>query len=70
MHGVPLTTLKDRLVVMIKHGGKPGPKPYLNSEEKKELFSYLKASSMGYAKQGMTFAVLWNNVLNKRRMFP
>jgi len=30
MHGVPPSTLKDRLSGHVKHGDKPGPKPYLN----------------------------------------
>ena len=34
-HGVPKTTLKDRLSGRIEHGSKPGPDLYLNDEEAK-----------------------------------
>ena len=33
-HGVPKTTLKNRLSGRVKHGKKPGPECYLNEEEK------------------------------------
>ena len=36
-HGVPLTTLRDRISGRVIHGTKAGPKPYLNQEEEKEL---------------------------------
>ena len=43
--------MKDRLSGRVKHGEKPGRKPYLNSEEEKELVTHLlKASSLGYGK--------------------
>ena len=36
-YGVPRTTLKDRLSGRVEHGRKPGPTPYLNTVEEKEL---------------------------------
>ena len=33
LHGVLPTTLKDRLSGRVKHGTKPGPRPYLNDQE-------------------------------------
>ena len=33
LHGVPPTTLKDRLSGRVEHGTKPGPVKYLNNEE-------------------------------------
>ena len=51
MHGVPPSTLKDILSGRVKHGDKPGPKPYLYSEEEEELVTHLlKVSSLGYGK--------------------
>ena len=48
-HGVPPTTLKDRLSGRVKHGDKPGPKQYLNSEKETELATFLKTFvSVGY----------------------
>ena len=41
-HGVPKTTLKNRLSGCVKHGKKPGP-DYLNQEEEKELVSFVKS---------------------------
>ena len=49
--GVPPSTLKDRLAGRVKHGTKPGPTPYLNPEEEKELVEFLvNCSKMGYGK--------------------
>ena len=51
LHGVPKTTLKNRLSGRVAHGINPGPKPYLNKDEEKELTTFLKnCSSMGYGK--------------------
>ena len=48
-HGMPPTTLKDRLSGRVKHGDKPGPKQYLNSEGETELATFLKTFvSVGY----------------------
>jgi len=50
-HGVPRTTLKDRLSGRVVHGTKMGPKCYLTHEEEKELVDFLvNCSKMGYGK--------------------
>ena len=50
-HGVPQTSLKDRLAGRVIHGTKIGPKPYLTNEEEKELVNFLVGcSKMGYGK--------------------
>ena len=50
-HGVPRTTLKDRISGHVEHNVNPCPDPYLNKEEEKELGVFLKKSaSMGYGK--------------------
>ena len=50
-HGVPPTTPKDCLSGRVKHGTKPGPKPYLSLEEEEELAHFLvNCSKMGYGK--------------------
>jgi hypothetical protein len=47
-HGVPVSTLRDRIVV---HGTKPGPTPYLSNTEEAELSSFLKlCSNVGYGR--------------------
>ena len=35
-HGVPVSTLRDRISGRVIHGTKPGPKPYLDTAEEKE----------------------------------
>ena len=51
VHGVPRTTLQDRVTGRVTHGSNPGPKPYLNIAEESELTSNLiDASNMGYGK--------------------
>ena len=50
-HGVPRTTLKDRISGRVDHGDNPGPAPYLSKEEEKELGAFLKRSAaLGYGK--------------------
>ena len=50
-HGVPRSTLKDRLSGRVVHGTKPGPKPYLTATEEQELTDHLiMAADMGYGK--------------------
>ena len=41
-HGIPASTLKDRVSGRVKHGVKPGPKPYLCKEEEIELSSFFE----------------------------
>lgn len=48
---VPPSTLKDRISGRVKHGTKPGPIPYLDEAEEKELVDFLiKSAAMGYGK--------------------
>ena len=42
-HGVPQTTLQDRILCKVVHGTKPGPKPYLEPVEERELTNFLVA---------------------------
>ena len=51
LHRVPRSTLKDRLSGRVKHGVKPGPRPYLSAEEESDLSKYLlEVVSFGYGK--------------------
>ena len=51
VHGVPRTTLQDRVTGRVTHGHNPGPKPYLDMAEESELTSHLiDASKIGYGK--------------------
>ena len=50
-HGVPRTTLKDRIAGRVIHGTNMGPKPYLTHDEEEELVKFLiQCSKMGYGK--------------------
>ncbi len=40
VYGVPPSTLKDQLSGRVQHGKNPGPRPYLDSKEEKELGEY------------------------------
>ena len=51
LHGVPLSTLKDKLSGCMIHGQKPDHKLYLTKHEEKELTDYLVlAAKVGYSK--------------------
>ena len=41
-HGVPRTTLRDRISGHVQHGKKPGPEPYLNREEEEDLVNFIE----------------------------
>ena len=50
-HGVPSTTLKDRINGKVEHGRKPGPQSYLSNFEERELGVFLKeCAGIGYGK--------------------
>ena len=51
LHGVPRSTLKDRLSGRVQHGTKPGPAPYLSKVEESELSAHLvHVANMGFGK--------------------
>ena len=50
-HGIPPTTLKDRLSGRVVNGTKPGRPSYLTSQEESELEAYLiESCKVGYGK--------------------
>ena len=50
-YGVPRQTLGDRVSGKVVHGTNPGPKPFLNAVEEKELSSFLvDVAKAGYGK--------------------
>ena len=51
LHGVPRSTLKDRLSGRVSHGTKSGPMPYLSVTEEAQLSTHLlDAAKIGYGK--------------------
>ena len=66
-HGVPCTTLKDRLSGRVKHGKKSGPMPYLTSQEEDELATFLtEASNIGYGKTKREIILIVQKVLEQK----
>ena len=50
-HGVPPSTLKDRISGRVVHGTKPGPASYLSNKEENDLAVFLKdCAAVGYGK--------------------
>ena len=50
-YAVPRTSLQDRILENVKHGKKPGPEPYLNVEEEKDLASFVEVvADIGFGK--------------------
>ena len=50
-HGVPKSTLHDRISGKVSHGEKPGPKPLLTAAEESEFADFLvEVSQAGYGK--------------------
>ena len=51
MYGVPKSTLKDQISGRVVHGRNPGPCPYLDPDEEKEVADFLVSSTeCGYGK--------------------
>ena len=49
LHGVPRTTLQDRVKGKVMHGVNPGPQLYLQPDEEKELSCFLtEVAAVGY----------------------
>ena len=62
-HGIPPTTLKDRLSGRVVDGTKPGRVPYLSSGEEAELEEYLTQSTkIGYGKTRRQVKAIAENV--------
>ena len=69
LHGVPLTSLKDRLSGRVQHGRKPGPRPYLNDCEECTLADHLiQAAKIGYCKTRKQVQSI-SEIVAKERMF-
>ena len=68
MYRVPLSTPKDRLSGRVIHGVKPGPTPYLASQEEKYLADHLILSGMvGYGKTRRDVMNLVETYINSQR---
>lgn len=52
LHGVPHSTLKDRLSGRVVHSTRPGPKSYLSPTEEADLATHLMLLTWGLARLG------------------
>ena len=68
IYGVLPSTLKDRLSGRVVHGVKPGPAPYLTSQEEKDLANHLVLSAkVGYGKTRRDVMNLVETYVNSQR---
>ena len=66
-HGVPPTTLKNRLSGRVLDGTNPGPVPYLSNEEEQELEEYLtEANKVGYGRTRRQVKVIAERVATEK----
>ena len=66
-YGVPRLTLRDRVFGHVVHGVNPGPKPYLSSNEEKELEAFLKnCAQVGYSKTTRDVMSIAESVANDK----
>ncbi len=67
LHGVPKTTLKDRLSGRVVHGTNPGPTKYLDEEEERALADHLVvAARAGYGKTRRQVKAIVENVAREK----
>ena len=69
-HGIPPTTLKDRISGKVQNGMKSGPRAYMSKEEEDELEAYLiKCAKLGYGKTRWQVKGIVEKVLCPRGCF-
>ena len=69
LHGVPKTTLKDRLSGRVVHGTNPGPAKYLDEEEKHALADHLIVSAKaGYGKTSKQVKAIVGNMAREKNV--
>ena len=69
LHGVPCSTLKNRLSGKVQCGVKPGAVPYLSKEEETELTTHLVCiANLGHRKILLT--IEWPSKLLHRQVNP
>ena len=69
LHGVPRSTLRDRLTGRVAHGTNPGPAKYLNNEEEHALADHLiQAAESGYGKTRKQVKAIVENVAREKNI--
>lgn len=66
-HGVPRTTLQDRVCGKVTHGKKSGRERYLNEEEEKKLAEFLvESAAVGYGKSRTEIMAIAESTVRKK----
>ncbi len=66
-HGVPLSTLKDRVNGRVVYGTRPGPRSYLSNDEEGELSDFLlECAKIGYGKTSGNIKCIVESYLQAR----
>ena len=69
LHGVPPSTLKDRLSGRVVHGSKPGPSQYLDKGEEDALSDHLvEVAKAGYGKTRKQVKALVEKVAREKNL--
>ena len=69
LHGVPRSTLRDRLSGTVAHRTKPGPAKYLNNDEEHSLADHLiQAAESGYGKTSKQVKAIDENVAREKNV--
>ena len=67
LYGVPRSTLQDRVSGRVRHGTKPGPKPYLSCKEEGELSNFItEVAKAGYGKTRRDIKLIAENVAREK----
>ena len=67
LHGVPKTTLSDRVTGKVLHGTKSGPPPYLTWTEEEELVSFLLGcAGIGYPRTRKDVLAIVQDVIDSK----
>ena len=67
LHGIPCSSLRDRLSGRVIHGINPGPRPYLTLNEESELADFLvDAAKIGYGRTRRDVKGLVETYLQKK----
>lgn len=67
MHGIPRSTLQDRVHGRVVHGVKPSPKPYLAADEEEELSMFIvDVAKAGYGKTRRQIKNVMENVATEK----
>ena len=69
-HGIPRSTLQDRVHGKVTHGAQPGPRPYLAPAEEKELAMFIvDVAKAGYGKTRKQIKAIAENVAVEKGPF-